>query len=103
MQGYGYLLHVDLTSGRIWKEPAGDYRHLVGGRGLNIGLLYRLKRENPDREFYSLGYARACFNMKKTTLALLYRCLESRQFEILLPEDTMRKARAALERMVEFT
>ena len=41
MHGYGEILHVDLTEGSFWTEPAEGYRHLIGGRGLNMGLLYK--------------------------------------------------------------
>ncbi len=41
MDGYGELLHVDLGQATTWTEPASDYRHLIGGRGLNVGLLYK--------------------------------------------------------------
>lgn len=40
---WGKILHVDLTSGRIWNETLGDniYLQLVGGRGLVAYLLMR--------------------------------------------------------------
>jgi len=41
MKAYGSLLHVDLTNGRIWKEPAEAYADYVGGRCLNSALLFK--------------------------------------------------------------
>jgi aldehyde:ferredoxin oxidoreductase len=48
MDGYGKILHVDLSRGRTWTEPAEDYRHLIGGRGLNAGLLFNLLKRGSD-------------------------------------------------------
>jgi len=36
--------------------------------GTEVGLIDRLKREYPDKEFYAAGSVKTCFNMKKITL-----------------------------------
>ncbi len=66
------------------------------------GMLYRLKKEHPGKEFYSLGAARLCVNMKKTTLAKVKRALENEAPEITVPDDVAAKARKSLERMIEY-
>jgi quinolinate synthase len=66
------------------------------------GLIYRLKKENPDKRFYSLGNARICLNMKKTTLGDLYRALEEEKIEITLDKQIIAKAKRALEEMVKY-
>lgn len=48
MAGYGELLHVDLTTGKIWREPTGEQRRFIGGRGLNAGLLFKLLKPGTD-------------------------------------------------------
>jgi len=48
MNGYGKLLHVDLTSGKTWTEPAENYRQFLGGRGMNISLLFKLLKPGVD-------------------------------------------------------
>jgi aldehyde:ferredoxin oxidoreductase len=48
MPAYGKLLHVDLTSGRIWSEPTEQHRLFIGGRGLNVALLLKYLKPGTD-------------------------------------------------------
>jgi len=70
--------------------------------GTEEGLIYRLKKENPYKEFYSLGIPRICQDMKKTTLENLFDSLENEIFEITLKREIINKAKKALERMLEY-
>jgi quinolinate synthase len=88
------------TSGMLKRVKESKAKRFI--IGTEEGLIYRLKRENPNKEFYSLGAARTCLNMKKTTLKELYFCLEKEIYEIELDEDLIKKARIPLERMVKF-
>ena len=69
--------------------------------GTEEGMLYRLRKENPDKTFYSAGSAKMCRGMKATHLEDVYFALKEEQYEIDLPESVMNRARAALERMLE--
>jgi len=40
--------------------------------GTEMGVLYKLKRDNPDKTFYLLSQGLICPNMKKTTLESVY-------------------------------
>ena len=66
------------------------------------GLIYRLKKENPDKVFYSVGPARTCFNMKKTRVEDVRQALRRDRYEIAVPESVAGKARLALERMLRY-
>ena len=70
--------------------------------GTEEGMLLRLKKEVPDKEFYSLGSPKVCYNMKKITLQSLESSLEKDRYEITVPEDIMNKARLSLERMIQY-
>ncbi|MCF7908760.1 MAG: quinolinate synthase NadA [Candidatus Omnitrophica bacterium] len=70
--------------------------------GTEEGLVYRLKKENPNKTFYSLGSPKVCMNMKKTTLDDVYRSLDNLKYDIELDPAIMSKARLALERMVSY-
>ncbi|MBN2104591.1 quinolinate synthase NadA [bacterium] len=70
--------------------------------GTEEGMLYRLKKESPEKTFFSLGTAKMCRGMKMTHLEDLYQSLLKEQFEITLPEDIMTRARGALERMLYY-
>ncbi len=88
------------TSGILRRARETKSRKLI--IGTEEGMLYRLKKENPEKEFYSLGAPKICYNMKKTTLKSLKKALEEEKYEITLPEEIMKKARLSLERMIEY-
>ena len=67
--------------------------------GTEEGLLHRLRRENPDKEFIAAYKEAVCPNMKLTTLERLYASLKEEKYLVKVPENTARKARTALERM----
>jgi quinolinate synthase len=69
--------------------------------GTEEGLLHRLKKENPDKRFHSIGAAKLCPNMKKTSLADLASSLELGRYAITVPDGILQKARQALERMIQ--
>lgn len=68
--------------------------------GTEEGIISRLKRENPEKEFCSLGPRRICLDMKKTKMESVLQTLEQEKYEITIPEDVMERARVALERML---
>lgn len=70
--------------------------------GTEEGMLYRLKKENPDKTFYSAGAAKMCRGMKLTRLEDVYQALVKIQYEITLPESIMDPARIAVERMLTY-
>ena len=67
--------------------------------GTEEGLLHRLRKENPDKQFIAAYEEAVCPNMKLTTLERLYASLKEEKYLVKVPEDTARKARTALERM----
>jgi len=66
-----------------------------------IGIMHRLMKENPDMKFYPASEAAECPNMKKITLEKILWSLESMQYEIKIPDEICKKARSAVDRMVE--
>ncbi|MDO8629522.1 MAG: quinolinate synthase NadA [Phycisphaerales bacterium] len=64
------------------------------------GLLHRLRKDNPDKQFYNPGNLNVCPNMKKITLEKVLWSLEDMVFQIEVLEDVIRKARTAIERML---
>jgi quinolinate synthase len=65
------------------------------------GLLHRLRKENPEKQFFVAYDGAVCPNMKLTTLDRLYLSLRDEKYVVRVPERTARKARKALERMFE--
>ena len=64
-----------------------------------IGLLHRLKKENPTKQFLPAYEGAVCPNMKLNTLERIYYALKTEQTQITVPSAVARKARKPLERM----
>jgi len=65
------------------------------------GIIHRLRKENPRKQFI-LAYEDAiCPNMKLNTLERLYMALKEEKHGVSVPEPIAKKARKALERMFE--
>jgi len=62
-------------------------------------MAYRLRTLFPEKKFFVKDSA-VCTDMKKITLHELEHALEAEVYEITLPEDVMKRARNAIERMI---
>ncbi|MCL4425837.1 MAG: quinolinate synthase NadA, partial [Firmicutes bacterium] len=69
--------------------------------GTESGILHPLRKENPEKAFYLASDKLVCPNMKRTTLELVKRSLETLTPRITVPEEIRRRAQAALGRMLE--
>lgn len=66
-----------------------------------VGMLYRLKKENPNKKFYSPLEEIICQNMKLNTLESVLNSLEKMEHVITVPEEIRLRAKAALDKMLE--
>jgi quinolinate synthase len=69
--------------------------------GTEMGIVYKLQRENPGKKFYLPTEQFICANMKLTTLGWLARSLEQMVYKVEVPEKIASGARKALSRMLE--
>lgn len=69
--------------------------------GTESGMLYKLKKENPDKTFYLPTENLLCPSMKMTTLGWVAHSLENNLYEVKVPEDIRIKAEISLKRMLE--
>ncbi|MDQ2087509.1 quinolinate synthase NadA [Herbivorax sp. ANBcel31] len=69
--------------------------------GTEMGVLYKLKNDNPDKIFYLLSQGLICPNMKKNNLESVYNALNEMKYEINLDEKIRLKAKKALDRMLQ--
>ena len=67
------------------------------------GLLYRLKKFNPGKEFIPASDLAVCPNMKLTTLRSVCRALDRMEPEIDLDPELIRKSYDPIARMLEVT
>ena len=65
-----------------------------------VGILHRLRRENPTKTFHAANPDAVCAFMKVTTLPKVLSSLEHMQHRITVPEEIASRARLAIERMV---
>jgi len=68
--------------------------------GTEMGILYRLRKENPGKRFHIASRTLICPNMKLTTLEDIRDSLASMSPVIRVPEDIRLKAKAALDAML---
>ena len=64
------------------------------------GVLHRLRRENPDKQFHALAESAECRFMKLITLEKLRDCLRDLKPEVVVPPDVAARARRAIDRML---
>jgi quinolinate synthase len=68
--------------------------------GTELGLIHRLKIENPGTVFYPVSFLTTCPNMKRITLEKVLWSLQDMKHPVEVPLDTAAAARRAIERML---
>jgi quinolinate synthase len=71
--------------------------------GTEVGIIHRMKKENPGKEFIPAYDGALCPNMKLNTLERVYLTLKGERNPVTVPKSVAKKARRALERMVSIT
>jgi len=87
------------TSGMVKYAKESKAKTIIVGTEMGMG--YRLKKENPDKTFIFPSECLVCETMKMTTLNAVHNALENMVHEIRVDEETRRKANIALTRMLE--
>lgn len=64
------------------------------------GILYRMRKQNPDKTFVPASEKAECQYMKMITLQKVYDSLVQEKYEVKVPKETADKARLAIERML---
>jgi quinolinate synthase len=91
--------HVTSTSGMLRFARASSAGEFIVGT--EIGLMHRLRKENPEKAFYPLRKDMICPNMKKTTLKSVLRAFQENTYLVKVPEHIRIPAKRALDRMLE--
>lgn len=91
--------YIGSTSGIIDYATNSDYKNFI--IATEEGILYKLKKRNPDKNFFIPGKNISCVDMKKTTLESLYEALLTMENEIIIDEDIREKALTSLLNMHE--
>ncbi len=69
--------------------------------GTEIGILHRMKKENPEKFFYPASERAVCPNMKLTTLEKVLWALEEMQYEVTVPPEIIARAKRSLQVMLD--
>jgi quinolinate synthase len=87
------------TGGMINFVPKTRVKTIIVGT--EIGLIHRLKKENPEKDFIPASERASCPNMKKITLEKVLWSLEEMKPEIKVPEQVRIKAQIPVNRMLD--
>jgi quinolinate synthase len=86
------------TGGMVSEARVTGAREII--LATEAAMVYRLKKENPDKEFYPAHDLAFCANMKKITLPKVAAALEQLIHRVVVPPDIANRARGAIERMI---
>ncbi len=90
--------HICSTSGMYEYVRTNPARKFI--IGTEMGILYRMRKENPDKGFILASSKLICPNMKLISLEDLRDSLQTLSPVVTVPEDIRRRAKVALDRML---
>ncbi|MDP9177920.1 MAG: quinolinate synthase NadA [Gemmatimonadota bacterium] len=86
------------TEGMINRPRISDAEEFIVAT--EVGILHRLRRENPTKRFFPANDLAVCAFMKVTTLPKVLRSIERLEHHITVEPETAARARRAIERMI---
>lgn len=93
--------HVASTTGIAkYCRESGAGKFIIG---TEIGLLHRLKKENPQKIFFAVTPLSDCPNMKLINLEKILWALEDLVYEVKVAEDIAQKAHSAIRKMLDLS
>jgi len=93
--------HITSTGGMIEYVKHSKGKEFI--IGTEMGMLYRLRQDNPGKKFYLPTEHLLCANMKLTTLGWIVNSLELMAHKITVPEDIRSRAHNAVDRMLKIS
>jgi quinolinate synthase len=64
------------------------------------GILYKMQKQNPDKQFFPISESAICKYMKMITLDKVYSSLIEGKYQVKVPKNIAEKAHLAIERML---
>ena len=86
------------TEGMINRPRISDAEEFIVAT--EVGILHRLRRENPKKRFFPANDLAVCAFMKVTTLPKVLNSIERLEHHITVEPETATRARRAIERMI---
>jgi quinolinate synthase len=69
--------------------------------GTETGILHRLRKENPDKQFIPASDRAVCGKMKLITMETILWSLENTTYPVSVPDDIRLKAKKAIDKMLK--
>ena len=116
-----FLVHPECscTSSTLYHMAKGDLEkrgHILSTEGMmnhaktstaqqfivatETGILYRMKKENPEKDFIPIKRDAVCKYMKKIDLKKVHNSLAHNVYEVKVPKHIADRARVAIDRML---
>jgi len=89
------------TGGMIKFAKATDAKQIICGT--EMGMVYRLAKENPSKQFIPVSEQAVCPMMKMHRLENVLEAMEHMKHSIVVPEAIRRKAIEPIRKMLEFS
>lgn len=71
--------------------------------GTEIGIIYRMRKENPSKRFIPASEQAVCPNMKLISLEKILWSLEEMVFQVTVPDEFQNAARETVEKMLSIS
>lgn len=91
--------YIGSTSGIIKYATESDAKEFIVTT--EMGVMYELKRQNPDKKFYTAGNMQVCPNMKKISLDKIIHVLETEDSLVEMEPSLIDAAYQPMLRMLE--
>ena len=91
-------VHILSTEGMIKRPGVSDASTFIVAT--EVGILHRLGKAYPGKQFFAANELASCAYMKVTTLPKVLAAIEQLQHRITVPPDVAKRARLSIERMV---
>lgn len=90
--------HVLSTEGMMNHARTSNAKHFV--IATETGIIHRMKKENPNKEFIPIKEDAVCKYMKKISLEKVYNSLVNDIYEVKVPANIAEKAKLSIDRML---
>ncbi len=89
-----------LSTGQMLKfAKESEFKEFIVGT--EKGIIHRLKKENPGKEFYPVSNKIICPNMKRITLKKILKSLKNLEPKVIVEKEISKRAKISIERMLE--
>jgi quinolinate synthase len=91
-------MHILSTEGMMRRPGESDTSEFIVAT--EVGILHRLRRAHPQKQFFAADERASCRFMKLTTLPKVLNALATMEPRITVPIEIADRARLAIERMI---